>query len=465
MNEEGREFRLRPRKPRVSRSPSDHIVLSSGFKMLMHYVRQSRGTPGNGSSGGKRSFPHRQRCAVRITYTRNTTRGQWRAHGRYLERESAAGRQAGFSANETSVDVSTRLQEWQAGKDELFWKFIISPEFGDRADLQRLTRDVMRQVEADLSRPLQWVAVVHRNTEHPHAHVALRGIAGDGKTLRLSRDFVKRGVREVAEEFCTRQMGFRTTLDAAEAERREIGEMRFTSLDRTILRHAQTGEKGLTFGAASGKPHVTARLAVLSRIGLAGKSESGWVLRSDVEQVLRAMQRSRDRQKTLFVQGEPISDKRLAIEVVDWGRTSSIEGRVLMHGEDEQSGRRFLMLEATSARVLHIDYTPEMDAMRSRGELKTSSFVRFRKLSASDRLRIGIEDLGSAEAVLSNRRLLREKVGELRGAGLEPTEDGWGGWLGRFQKALCEAEREKAPGQSDQKAAKEKSRSSRSMER
>jgi len=433
--------------------------------MLMHYVRQSRGTPGNGSSGGKRSFPHRQRCAVRITYTRNTTRGQWRAHGRYLERESAAGRQAGFSANETGVDVSTRLQEWQAGKDELFWKFIISPEFGDRADLQRLTRDVMRQVEADLSRPLQWVAVVHRNTEHPHAHVALRGIAGDGKTLRLSRDFVKRGVREVAEEFCTRQMGFRTTLDAAEAERREIGEMRFTSLDRTILRHAQTDEKGLTFAAASGKPHVTARLAVLSRMGLAGKCESGWVLRSDLEQVLRAMQRSRDRQKTLFAQGEPVSDKRLAIEVVDWGRTSSIEGRVLMHGEDEQSGRRFLMLEATSARVLHIDYTPEMDDMRSRGGLKTNSFARFRKLSVRDRLGIEVEDLGSAEAVLNNRRFLREKVHELRGAGLEPTEDGWGGWLGKFQRALCEAVMESALDQSEQRPGKERSRRSRSMER
>jgi len=120
----------------------------------------------------------------------------------------------------------------------MVWKFIISPEFGDRADLERLARDLMDRVEEDLGGPLEWVAVVHRNTEHPHAHVALRGVAADGKPLRLDRDYVKRGVREIAEDLCTRQMGFRTSLDAAEAERREVGETRFTSLDRTILRNA-----------------------------------------------------------------------------------------------------------------------------------------------------------------------------------------------------------------------------------
>ena len=30
------------------------------------------------------------------------------------------------------------------------------------------------------------------------------------------------------------------------------------------------------------------------------------------------------------------------------------------------------------------------------------------------------------------------KIEELRRRGLEPTEDGWGGWLGRYQRALCE---------------------------
>ena len=176
MTDDGREFRLRPGKPRVSKAKSEGVPWTSGFRMLMHYARQSRGARGCESSGGRRSVPHRQRCAVRITYSKNTARGQWRAHGRYLERESAASGDAGFDARDTSVQVSTRLQSWQASKDELVWKFIISPEFGDRADLQRLTRDVMRRMEEDLGGPVEWVAVVHRNTEHPQVHIA-RGVS------------------------------------------------------------------------------------------------------------------------------------------------------------------------------------------------------------------------------------------------------------------------------------------------
>ena len=200
-----REFRLRPGKPHVPKPRHDGIALATGFRMLMHYARQSRAGR-QGSSTGARRFPHRQRCVVRITYSKNTVRGQWRAHGRYLERESAAQGDTGFNTHENDVHVSHQLQAWQANKDQLLWKFIISPEFGERADLQRLTRELMLRVDEDLGGSLEWVAVVHRNTEHPHVHVALRDLAADGQALRLSRDYVKRGVREIAEDLCTRQM-------------------------------------------------------------------------------------------------------------------------------------------------------------------------------------------------------------------------------------------------------------------
>jgi type IV secretory pathway VirD2 relaxase len=49
---------------------------------------------------------------------------------------------------------------------------IVSPEFGERIDLNRLTRDLMGKMEKDLDTRLEWVAVPHFNTEHPHVHVA-----------------------------------------------------------------------------------------------------------------------------------------------------------------------------------------------------------------------------------------------------------------------------------------------------
>jgi type IV secretory pathway VirD2 relaxase len=42
--------------------------------------------------------------------------------------------------------------------DERLWKLIVSPEFGDRVDLKRLTRDLISQMETDLGTRLEWVA-------------------------------------------------------------------------------------------------------------------------------------------------------------------------------------------------------------------------------------------------------------------------------------------------------------------
>ena len=146
-----REFRLRPATPRVRR---EGAAWATGFKLLMHYARASRGAPRHGGSSGTVTGAHNQRCAVRAVYSRNTTKGQWRAHGRYLARESAtfekAGTGAGFSAEKDRVDLSVELDRWQAARDPLLWKLIVSPEFGDRADLPKLARELMRRMAEDL---------------------------------------------------------------------------------------------------------------------------------------------------------------------------------------------------------------------------------------------------------------------------------------------------------------------------
>jgi hypothetical protein len=64
------------------------------------------------------------------------------------------------------------LDRWQKAGDPRLWKMIVSPEFGERIDLNRLTRDLMGKMEKDLDTRLEWVAVPHYNTEHPHVHVA-----------------------------------------------------------------------------------------------------------------------------------------------------------------------------------------------------------------------------------------------------------------------------------------------------
>ncbi len=459
LSDDDRPIRIRPRKPRTPRTGG--AAWSSAYRLLMHYAHTSRrGRRGAAPAHSTRaSGPHSQRCAVRVTYLNSRTRGQWKAHGRYLARESATASKdgrAGFNHDRDSVDVVRELDRWQLAGDQRFWKIILSPEFGDRVDLQRLARDLTGRMAADLGTGLEWIAVAHHNTEHPHVHMVIRGVGSDGRPLHFKREYVQRGIRGIAEDLCTRQLGYRTNLDAAEAERREIGESRFTSLDRALLGEANGGASGTdslhtTVVMNPAQPalndlarvhanHLIARLAVLRRMGLA--ESAGWYtwsIRRDLEEVLRAMQRANDRQKILAAHGVPPSDERLPIELVDVRQLTAVEGRILVHGQDEQSGRSYLMLEGTDAKVHFLYYTSEMEEVRASGGLRTNSFLRLKKVSGSSRPTLTAHDLGDAERLLRDRRFMGETARLLLKRGVIPTEEGWAGWLGRYQAALAGA--------------------------
>jgi type IV secretory pathway VirD2 relaxase len=453
-NDEEREFRLRPRKP-VARG--ERRVLATAYKIIMHYARMSGVRKRRSSVGSKRSRPYFQRCAVRVIYSKNANAGQWRAHGRYIVRESVTfdggSRGMGFDGKNESAEIAQRLENWQRAGDERLWKIIVSPEFGDRADLRKLTRDLLSEMERNLGTSLEWVAVAHYNTEHPHVHVALRGVGAEGRPIRLSRDYVKEGIREIAQDLCTRQLGYRSQWDAEEAQRREVQQHRYTSLDRAIKRDGtQMHDSDVPFltvaldpsqgkgSARLQKQHMTERLLVLQTMGLAEHAgPSLWQVRGDFEDVLRAMQRSGDRQKTLAAHGVLISDERLPLEVLDLRSLTTLEGRILVHGEEESSGRSYLMLEGTDARVHHVYYTAEMEAARNRGGLRTNSFVRLRKLFTDGHPVLEIDEMGDSEAILRDKRHLRETAQRLIRRGTIPQEDGWNGWLGRYQKALSDA--------------------------
>ena len=47
--------------------------------------------------------------------------------------------------------------------------------------------------------------------------------------------------------------------------------------------------------------------------------------------------------------------------------------------------------------------------------------------------------MGDSEAMLRNNRKLRELGQHLIRRGIMPEDDGWSGWLGRYQKALRDA--------------------------
>ena len=303
-------IKLRPRKPRFVRDESKSW--SNAFKGLMRIARMTsnrKSSPQNNSSPARPRKPHKQRCAIRVTYSPNQVRGQWAAHGRYLARESANSDGVGFTVNKDDIAISATLGEWQKAGDPRLFKMIVSPEFGERLELKSHTRNLMTRLSQELGSELEWLAVAHFNTGHPHVHVAIRGVTATGN-LRLPRDVIKHSIRRHAEDLCTEQLGFRTVNDSIESERREVNALHVTGLDREIQKRMTptNGEFAeLEHQPASGidprqlhGQHLAARLHFLAKLDLAEPlSQDRWRVAQDFLQKLRGLQRQNDRQRSL----------------------------------------------------------------------------------------------------------------------------------------------------------------------
>ena len=449
-------IRLRPRKSKhgPNENPRKYTgVLRSMLRIVQMSKRgkKTRGTHGaGGSARSQRTF--NQRVAVRVSYSANKNPGQWKAHGRYVARESATQRgkaaEAGFNATDQNLDIAAKLDKWQGAGDERLFKIIVSPEFGDRLNLQQYARELLHRMELDMGAQLEWVAAVHHNTEHPHVHIALRGVDKKGIPLRLPREYIRGGLRERAEEIATEALGYRSAADAQEAHRRETIQTRYTPLDR-ILQFSNDGSSShfavtvnpedgsLSESARQLQKHLATRLMHLQKMGLAQPvGPHQWSVQADFEKVLRTLQQSGDRQKTLAAHGVLLSDKRLPLQVTNLRQLQRVEGRVLLHTEDEQTGKRYMLVEGTDAKVHLIYHTSAIEQARSEGKLAVGSFIRIEKRFTDKKPILQMDDLGDANALLQNSMHFQKEANLLLRRGVQEVQPAWGGWLGQYQTKL-----------------------------
>ena len=396
-NEEAAPFRVRPSRPAAR--GGEAIAWSTALKTVFRYASMTARKVAKNRRHSASPMTFGQRCAVRITYARNKIAGQWRAHGRYILREGAA--HDALASDDVRASAET-LGRWQAEGDERLWKFIVSPEFGDRVDLRLLVGKLMEKMERDLGTKLEWIAVNHHNTEHPHAHVALRGVRDDRTALDLPRDYIKIGIRQIAEDLCTQQLGYRTEQDKFEAERREINQTRPTSLDRIIAKcdEGWSGESFICDPAAlhlkeEQKRHLQARLAFLQKAGLAESSQSDrWTLKSGFQTVLKSMQQVADRQRTIAAHRMLASNPNLPVVLTDLSTVNSLQGRILGYGEDEQNfGKPYMLIEEPGERIHLLYQDAAIQTARSRGQLRLGSFVHLRVINRSP-LHLKIQERG-----------------------------------------------------------------------
>ena len=302
------------------------------------------------------------------------------AHLRYLQRDGTTreGERGTLYGRDTDAVDGKAFGERGSGDRHQF-RFIVSPEDGDQYDdLKPLTRRLMERMEQDLGTKLDWVAVDHFNTGHPHTHIVVRGKDDRGADLVIARDYMTTGIRERAAELVDLDLGPRTQRETQQTLRAEVEQERLTSIDRALLKGADADRMVATNGRDAFDQALRAgRLAKLSRLGLAEPLGAGRfrlapdladTLRSLGERgdIIRTMQREFSRAATMRAQADQAIYDPAAPDA------RPLVGRVLARGlADEHADRHYLIVDGVDGRshYVAIGQGAESDATLSRGSI------------------------------------------------------------------------------------------------
>src|SRR6201987_3343401 len=287
--------------------PFVHQVLRAANKAGSGEVRgrplaaSGRSGFGRGRTAFSRSrlFSPQRRVIVKARIVRGGSRGArsapLTAHLSYLKRDGVTRDGARGRMFTGGDDADDRAFAERCGEDRHHFRFIISPEdAGEMSDLRAFTRDLVTQMEADLGTRLDWIAIDHWNTDNPHVHLLLPGVADDGRDLVIARDYISRGLRSRAEDLVSLELGPKPEQEIRSALERDVAAERWTKLDTAIT--LEPYETGITdrrpAEAGAGDPQIrrpmVGRLQRLERMGLASPAgPSRWTLSSDAEPVLR----------------------------------------------------------------------------------------------------------------------------------------------------------------------------------
>jgi type IV secretory pathway VirD2 relaxase len=390
---EDREFRVRPGKAKRRQAQGRNArglvaevlrvaAMSSGGKRAGWGGARPRGQSnfGRGRTAFARSrlFGSGRRVLVKALPVRHRIGGRamapLSAHVAYLKREGVTrdGSPARmFDAESDRAD--DRAFTDRCKDDRHHFRIIVSPEdAADLSDLREYTRDLVRQMEADLGTRLDWVAVDHWNTDNPHVHLLVRGVTDQAADLVMARDYISHGLRSRAEELAFAELGPKPEHEIQRALDREVTAERWTRLDAEISRAADE------LGVIDLRPErpgpddprlrrlMIGRLQHLETMGLAAEGEPGqWAVAEGAQAKLRELGARGDIIRTigqaLKAQGQ---DRPLdSYAIVSGAPETPIAGRLIDKGlHDELTGTAYAVIDGTDGRTHHV-HLPGIEAL------------------------------------------------------------------------------------------------------
>ncbi len=375
---EPRLGRLRSRPPRRARRYLQRVLAATNLARGSAAFGARKATTAAGSRIGRaagvgrllavRTHPAalgRRRVVIKTRIVRLAGKGASAAaaHLRYLRRDGTTrdGERGAFYGP-AGEDLDARSFLERGAGDRHQFRFIVSPEDGaEYEDLKPLVRRLMARAEADLGTRLDWVAVDHFNTGHPHSHIIVLGHDAKGRDLVIAPDYLTRGLRERAAELVELDLGPRSTRDIARSQLAEIEAERLTAIDRRLIR---LGGPERIVDASGGRAFEqtlrAGRLAKLARLGLADAIGQGrWRLAPDLAATLARMGERGDIIRTMQRAFSAARVERAAADRVIYDPAPAgavpLIGRVLARGlADELRDRHYLIVDAIDGRSHYV---------------------------------------------------------------------------------------------------------------
>ncbi|HJS10181.1 relaxase/mobilization nuclease RlxS [Sphingopyxis sp.] len=312
--------------------------------------------------GGMRA----RRAVVKTRLVRIGAKGMpaARAHLRYIQRDGVTREGAPgelYSAEHDTADGKAFLQRCDGDRHQ--FRFIVSAEDGvEYPDLKPFTRRLMAQMEADLGTRLDWVAVDHFNTAHPHTHIMLRGVDDTGQNLIIAREYIAHGIRERAAELVTLDLGPRTDQEIEARLRHDIGEERMTAIDRRLIRSMDADRLVTSADRDPFQQSLRAgRLQKLASMSLADDVGGGrWRLADDLEGTLRTLGERGDIIRTMQreLTARNLQRPWIGRSLFGAGETDPepVVGRVIARGlANEHRDRHYLLVDGVDGHAHYVD--------------------------------------------------------------------------------------------------------------
>jgi hypothetical protein len=239
------------------------------YRLLNRLFHSSKKFPDHVDFRGLGARSSQQMCVVKLNIGKEKT-----AHLRFIReylpqenKKQVLEKPQLFS--DTPVD-SGFLSSYYASMTDKHFKFIISPE-SPAVNCEALTKTLVKRLESITGYRFSWMAAVHTDTNHPHAHLLINGVDRDGRDIHLDKILIKKTIREMSRQICTSMVGRRTTEEIRQSIAMSYKSHRYCVIDDAIKEREMPidGSGQYTSKVAPADDLMRKRLLFLAELGFA----------------------------------------------------------------------------------------------------------------------------------------------------------------------------------------------------